>query len=171
MDPGAHSGSRRFSRQLPRPFNKEKPIMRGSLRAGLGALVLGAFVWACAGNPGPGDPGYPFNLSGLYGGQIFVEGMAFSFEIDVQTRPGGEFGGTYAVTSPVSMTGDVAGTLVADTARFSLDYVNPMDGCGGTLDGTGTVTGDGEQFAGRVRVNDTCNGYLSGTFSTRKRTR
>lgn len=141
------------------------------LRAGVGAALLGVLTWACAGTPGPGDPGYPFNLSGQYSGEIYVEGMAFSFEMDLRTRPGGELGGTYAVTSPVSMTGDIAGTLVADTARFSLDYVNPMDGCGGTLDGTGVVGSDGEEFGGRVRVNDTCNGYLSGTFSTRKRTR
>jgi hypothetical protein len=41
-------------------------------------------------------------------------------------------------------------------------------GCGGTLDGTGTVTEGGESFAGRVRVNDSCGGYLSGTFSFKK---
>jgi len=91
--------------------------------------------------------------------------------MDLRTRPGGEFGGTYAVTSPVSMTGDVSGTLAADTALFSLEYVNPMDGCGGTLNGTGTVSAGAAEFTGRVRVNDDCNGYLSGTFSTRKRAR
>lgn len=130
--------------------------------------ALGAGVWACAGTPGPGDAGYPFNLSGSYSGEIFVEGMAFSFGMDVQTLKGGAFEGTYAVTSPVSMSGAVVGTLVADTARFELEYVNPMDGCGGTLDGTGTVDSGGSAFGGRVRVNDSCNGYLSGTFSIKR---
>jgi hypothetical protein len=125
-------------------------------------------AFACAGTPGPGEVGYPYNLSGPYAGQILVEGMAFSFEMDLRTEPGGALQGTYAVTDPISMYGDVAGSIVADTARFSLQYMNPMDGCGGTLDGTGAVESGGGNLAGRVRVNDSCNGYLSGTFSTKK---
>jgi len=157
---------------LPRkghyPEAKEESGMRRSHGVGWIGVLLAVLAWGCAGTPGPGDPGYPFNLSGVYAGEIYVEGMAFSFEMDVRMYPGGELGGTYTVTSPMSMGGDVAGTLVADTARFNLDYMNPMDGCGGTLDGTGTVEAGGETFAGRVRVNDSCGGYLSGTFSTRK---
>jgi len=30
--------------------------------------ALVAVAWACAGTPGPGDAGYPFNLSGTYAG-------------------------------------------------------------------------------------------------------
>jgi len=133
----------------------------------IGAALL-AVVWGCAGTPGPGEAGFPFNLEGPYKGEIFVEGMAFSFGMDVSTEPGGAFAGTYDVTSPVSMAGAVTGTLVADTARFELEYVNPMDGCGGALAGTGTVESGGEAFAGRIRVNDSCNGILSGTFSLKK---
>ena len=141
--------------------------MRNRMRVGI-AVALVAVAWGCAGTPGPGDAGYPFNLAGSYSGEIFVEGMAFSFGMDVRTGAGGAFDGTYGVTSPVSMSGAVAGTLVADTARFALEYVNPMDGCGGTLNGTGTVESGGAAFAGRVRVNDSCNGYLSGTISLKK---
>ncbi|MGW8265997.1 MAG: hypothetical protein ACWGSQ_06485 [Longimicrobiales bacterium] len=141
--------------------------MQNRFRFGV-VVVLAAAAWGCAGTPGPGEAGYAYNLSGSYTGEIFVEGMAFSFGMDVVTQKGGAFDGTYAVTSPMSMTGAVAGTLVADTARFALEYVNPMDGCGGTLDGTGTVDPGGAAFAGRVRVNDSCNGYLSGTFSMKK---
>jgi len=43
-----------------------------------------------------------------------------------------------------------------------------MDGCGGILDGTGTVEEGGDAFSGRARVNDSCGGYLSGTFALRK---
>lgn len=129
-------------------------------------LLVGA--WACAGTPGPGDAGYPFNLSGLFQGQVVVEGQAFEFELDILTRPGGEFEGTYGVLSPVSMSGPVSGMLVADTATFSLSYMNPMDGCGGTLNATGTVETGGESFAGRVRVDDSCGGLLSGSFNMKK---
>ena len=129
-------------------------------------LVAGA--WACAGTPGPGEAGYPYNLSGLYRGQVVVEGQAFDFEMDVLTRPGGTFEGSYGVTSPVSMSGPVSGMVVADTATFSLSYMNPMDGCGGTLDATGTVESGGESFAGRLRVNDSCGGLLAGTFNMKK---
>ena len=130
--------------------------------------ALVAVAWACAGTPGPGDAGYPFNLSGTYAGDVFVEGTAFSFEMDVRTQSGGGVEGSYSVTSPVSMSGPLVGTIVADTARFSLDYMNPMDGCGGDLDGTGTVEPGGGAFAGRVRVNDSCAGYISGTFSVER---
>ncbi|MFO8174509.1 MAG: hypothetical protein ACQET1_10110 [Gemmatimonadota bacterium] len=132
------------------------------------ALAFAGFLWACAGNPGPGEAGYPFNLSGSYDGEIFVEGMSFSSAMDLRTAPGGTLEGTYAVTSPVNMTGRVDGTLVADTARFSLSYVNPMDGCSGTLEGTGPVEEGGTAFSGRTRIQDSCNGYLSGSFRFRK---
>lgn len=142
--------------------------MRNALWSSLALATLFG-TWACAGTPGPGEAGYPYNLSGSYGGEIFVEGMSFAFQMDVRTDPGGGFEGSYAVTSPVSMSGSVEGAIVADSARFSLEYVNPMDGCGGTLNGNGTVESGGGAFAGRVRVNDSCNGYLAGTFSTKKR--
>lgn len=138
--------------------------MRNTMPTGIvAALVVG--TWACAGTPGPGDTGYPFNLLGNYAGEVVVEGTAFSFEMGIQTHSGGSFDGTYVVTSPISMSGPLVGTIVADTARFSLDYLNPTDGCGGNLDATGTVEPGGGSLAGRVRVNDSCNGYLSGTFS------
>jgi hypothetical protein len=138
--------------------------MRNLIPTGIVAALV-AVTWACAGTPGPGDTDYPFNLLGTYTGEVVVEGTAFSFEMDVQTHSGGGFDGSYVVTSPVGMSGPLVGTLVADTARFSLDYVNPSDGCGGNLDATGTVEPGGGSLAGRVRVNDSCNGYLSGTFS------
>jgi hypothetical protein len=142
--------------------------MRGFMPTGIVAALV-AVTWACAGTPGPGDTDYPFNLLGAYRGQVTVEGMAFSVELDVQTHSGGGFDGSYVVTNPVNMSGPLVGTIIADTARFSLDYVNPSDGCGGNLDATGTVESGGGSFAGRVRVNDSCSGYLSGTFSVARR--
>jgi len=141
--------------------------MKSTVRT-LATVGLTAGIWACAGTPGPGEAGYPYNVSGAYQGEVVVEGMAFTFELDVQAQPGGAFEGTYSVTSPVSMSGPVTGTVVADTARFNLNYLNPMDGCGGTLDGTGTVESGGDAFAGRVRVNDSCGGYISGSFAMKR---
>lgn len=129
------------------------------------ALVAGAFLWACAGNPGPGDAGYAYNLSGAYDGDIYVEGMSFATTLDLRTGPGGLLEGSYSVNNPVSMSGDIAGSLVADTVRFAMDYVNPMDGCGGTLNGTAVVEEGGNEFSGRARISDSCNGALSGSFS------
>jgi hypothetical protein len=142
--------------------------MRNYLRDYLSTGIVAALVaitWACAGTPGPGDTEYLFNLFGPYAGEVVVEGTAFSFEADIETHSGGGFDGSYVFTSPVSMSGPLVGTIIADTARFSLDYVNPSDGCGGNLDATGTVEPGGGSLAGRVRVNDSCNGYVSGTFS------
>lgn len=138
--------------------------MRDCIPTGIALILLGA-SWACAGTPGPGDAGYSFNLSGAYTGEAVVEGTAFAFAMEVRTQSGGGFEGTYAVTDPVRMSGPLIGEIVADTARFSLDYVNPTDGCGGNLDGTGTVEPGGDRLAGRVRVHDSCNGDLTGTFS------
>ncbi len=138
------------------------------VRLGTWIGFLALVLWACAGTPGPGEAGYPYNLSGEYRGEILVEGMAFGTVLDVETGAGGEIRGSYQVTDPISMTGEVTGTLVADTARFSLRYMNPMDGCGGTLDGTGVVDEGGGAYAGRVRVNDSCGGYLSGRFSLKR---
>jgi len=70
--------------------------------------------------------------------------------------------------SPVEMAGSVTGVVVADSVTFQLNYLNPMDGCAGVLDGTGTVEEGGDAFSGRVQVNDSCGGFLSGTFTLRK---
>lgn len=132
------------------------------------ASLTAAIFWGCAGTPGPGEAGYPFNLSGTYQGEIFVEGMSFGTTLELRTTPGGGMEGSYAVTSPVTMSGGVEGTLVADTAQFALGYVNPMDGCSGRLEGTGVVEEGGASFSGRARINDACNGYLTGTFRFRR---
>ncbi len=141
-------------------------MKRIALASGIFLLAVG--LWACAGTPGPGEAGYPFNLSGIYNGEVSVDGMVFPSSLDIETGAGGEIRGTYEVTSPVNMSGGLTGSLVADTARFNFSYMNPLDGCGGTLDGTGRVAEGGASFAGRVRVNDSCGGYLSGTFSFKK---
>jgi len=138
---------------------------KGSIATLLTAVAL---LWACAGTPGPGDGGYPFNLGGTYEGQVVVEGQPFGVEMDIRTLAGGALEGEYRVTSPVEMAGPVTGTLAADSVSFTLNYRNPMDGCDGVLDGSGTVTDGGAEFSGTARVDDSCGGYLGGTFSFKR---
>ena len=130
--------------------------------------VVAVALWACAGTPGPGDPGYAFNLSGTYQGEIVVDGTPFGAKMEVLTGVGGALEGTYEVLSPVEMAGAVTGAVVADSVTFQLNYLNPMDGCGGVMDGKGTVEEGGDAFSGRAQVNDSCGGFLSGTFALQK---
>ena len=137
--------------------------------AGYSAVLVPALaLWACAANPGPGEAGYPFNLSGAYEGEFVVDGMPFGVGMEVRTGAGGALEGTYEVTDPVNMTGSVTGSIVADSVTFTIEYLNPMDGCGGILDGKGRVEEGGGAFSGRARVNDSCGGSLSGTFALRR---
>jgi hypothetical protein len=55
--------------------------------------------------------------------------------MDLVTRAGGTLAGEYRVTEPMVMSGPVTGSTVADSVTFSLNYVNPMDGCSGFLQG------------------------------------
>jgi len=141
------------------------------MRKSTGYITFPVFafaLWACAGTPGPGEAGYPFNLSGTYDGQIVVDGTPFGASLDLQTRAGGALEGSYEVNDPVTMSGPVTGSVVADSVEFALEYMNPMDGCGGVLDATGAVEEGGSALSGRVRVNDSCGGYLTGTFSLQR---
>ena len=58
----------------------------------------------------------------------------------------------------------MTGSVVADSVEFNIEYMHPMDGCGRVLDATGAVEEGGGALSGRVRVNDSCGGYLTGTF-------
>jgi hypothetical protein len=132
-------------------------------------LPLAALAaWACAVNPGPGEPGYRFNVSGLYQGSVMVEGLAFNLSMELFTGAGGTLAGDYRVTDPVAMSGPVTGALVADSVSFSLNYTRPMDGCSGFLQGEGTVEPGGDSFSGRARISDSCDGSLIATFSMRR---
>lgn len=138
----------------------------------LAQLVFGSIaavpILTCAGTPGPGEADYPYNLSGSFGGSIMVEGMGFSTVLEFATEEGGERRGTFQITNPVAMDGEAVGNPVADGARFHLSSMNPADGCGGTLDGTGIVQEGGGAFAGSLQVNGACGGYPSGRHSFRK---
>jgi hypothetical protein len=137
-------------------------------RTGGGGAILLLAAWACAGNPGPGEPGYAFNLMGYYQGQIVIQDMAIPVALELSTGPPGVVSGTYQVLDPMSMEGLVTGTLQADTVSLTLEYRNAADGCAGTLKGVGRVGEDGLSFSGRALIDDSCTGSLEGTFRFRK---
>jgi hypothetical protein len=123
-----------------------------------------ALLTACAGTPGPGDSGYPFNVSGTYTGQFAVEGQVFAANMELQTGPGGVVTGSFGIRQPIQMTGKVEGTLLGPELTVTATYENnPMTGCSGDVAGTLTVEEGGASFSGPITVSD-CGDMLSGTM-------
>jgi len=124
---------------------------------------------ACAGTPGPGESGYPYNVEGTYTGAVSVEGQAFSGTLDVTTESGGRVSGTFEVTQPIQMDGDIEGTLVNDRLSVRMTYGNnPFTGCGGgSMTGTLTVAEGGGSMSGPVTIDD-CGEILGATLSYRR---
>lgn len=124
---------------------------------------------ACAGTPGPGDSGYAYNVEGDYNGAVTVDGQAFTGPIQLSTAPGGIVTGSYRVTQPVELGGEVEGTLLNDQLTIRMSYGNnPMTGCaGGTMTGTLTVSEGGERVSGTVVVND-CGQVIDATVVYRR---
>lgn len=133
----------------------------------LGAVLLLA-QGGCAGNPGPGEPGYPFNLSGAYEGEVVIQDTPIRVALELATGPPGLISGAYQTLDPMNMEGLVTGTLEGDTVTLIVDYRNAADGCSGTLRAVGRVEEDGLGFSGRALVSDSCSGSLEGTFRFRK---
>ena len=91
----------------------------------------------CAGSPGPGDAGYPYNVAGDYSGSLTVAGVTMTGTIQVSTQPGGGVTGTVSVNRPIQINGTLNGTLAGDQLTVGIAYGNnPATGCsGGTMDG------------------------------------
>jgi hypothetical protein len=123
-----------------------------------------ALLTACAGTPGPGDSGYPFNVSGTYSGQFAVEGQVFAANMELQTGPGGVVTGRFEIRQPVQLSGTVEGSLLGTQLTITASYDNnPMTGCSGDAGGTVTVAEGGASFSGPITVSD-CGDMLSGTM-------
>src|SRR5688500_18288951 len=111
------------------------------------ALVVAALFSACAGNPQPGDPGYPFNLTGEYAASFVVEGNPYGGRITLATGPGGAVSGSLTVTSPFTMESAVSGAVAADSLRLTFPYSTPLN-CFGTLALNGAIADGGGGAAG-----------------------
>jgi len=130
-----------------------------------GLLVLTGLVVGCAGSPGPGDAGYPYNVAGDYSGSLTVAGVTMTGTIQVSTQPGGGVTGTVSVNRPIQINGTLNGTLAGDQLTVGIAYGNnPATGCsGGTMDGALTISEHGASISGAVKIAD-CGEILDATI-------
>ena len=130
-----------------------------------GLLVLVTILVGCAGSPGPGDAGYPYNVAGDYSGSLTVAGVTMTGTIRVNTQPGGSVTGTVSVNRPIQINGTLNGTLMGDQLTVGIAYGNnPATGCsGGTMDGALTISEHGANISGAVKIAD-CGEILDATI-------
>jgi hypothetical protein len=134
-------------------------------RKGAVALAVVLLVAACAGNPGPGESGYEWNLEGSYDADFVVAGVAYSGVVELATARGGAVTGAFQMTSPMPVEGTLEGALQEASWSFKATYER-YGGCAGSIEGTGPVEQGGTSSAGTMEVYDTCSDEpLPGTFS------
>ena len=142
---------------FPHEWTQEMKLLR------LFSIAALATLTACSGTPGPGDSGYTYNVDGTYTGAVSVDGEGtFSGSLELTTAPGGVVSGTFRITQPVQIVGDIEGTLMNDELSVRMTYgSNPLTGCdGGSMTGTLTVAEGGASVSGRVTIDDP--DYLNG---------
>ena len=130
-------------------------------------LLVLPLLAACAGNPAPGEPGYPYNLSGRYTAAFVVQGGTYRATMDLSTAPGGVLSGIFAVAEP-PIAGTVEGTIAADTVDFQMPYEMLQQGCAGVVQGRLAIAADGAGFEGPIRLEDSCNGEMDGTLTVQR---
>lgn len=126
-------------------------------------IFAAALFIACAGNPKPGEQGYPYNLTGQYQAEFLVDGTPYRGTMDLSTAPGGVVSGSFQVTEPAQVVGSVEGAIVADTLDFQMPYEILDNGCSGTVHGRGAIVEGGAGFGAPILLDDSCGGELSGT--------
>ena len=126
------------------------------------ALTVILLLGACAGNPGPGEAGYAYNLTGTYSGTLDVEGMLFSTVLELNTAPGGSVTGSFTATGMGPVSGTLTGTITEDAFVFQVRYNRTAEGCSGVLSGQATIPTGGGEFSSSVGIDDGCDGSLAG---------
>lgn len=129
----------------------------------LSVVVAIAVSAGCAGNPRPGEPGYPHNVDGMYDARFDVQDQVYAGEVEMTTGPGGAVEGAYLTVSPATVVGELSGHLVGDLLSLGGPYVVEEAGCEGQWDGAGTVAEGGDRIAGDFTTTGAC-GELNGTF-------
>lgn len=132
----------------------------------IAASALLVLLAACAGNPGPGEPGYPFNVSGSYSGQFTVEGQGISATLSLQTAPGGAVTGDVRVPE-MGITAPVEGTVVGSQLNLRIAYRNPGSGCDGVAESTATIGEGGATISGPLTITE-CGQPMGGSLSFRR---
>ena len=118
---------------------------------------------ACAGNPEPGEPGYPYNVEGAYDAEFDVEDQVYVGEVEFAIGPGGAVEAEYYTETPSTVVGQFLGQVVGDRLSIAGPYSVREAGCEGMLDGAGTVAEGGNRVVGEFTTSGGC-GDLSGTF-------
>ena len=138
--------------------------MSASRRLAASALLV--LLSACAGNPGPGEAGYPFNLAGDYTGQFVVEGQGISATLSLQTGPGGAVTGDLRVAE-MGIAAKVEGTVVGSHLTLRVPYHNPGTGCDGIAEATATIGQGGATFSGPATITE-CGQSMGASLSFRR---
>lgn len=131
-------------------------------------ILAAATLAACAANPKPGEPGYPYNLGGAYQVEVVVDGSPYRGTMQLSTAAGGVVSGSFLVTEPAHVAGTVEGAIVADTLDFQMPYEIQENGCVGVVSGRGSVAEGGGAFSAPVVLDDSCGGEMSGTISIQR---
>lgn len=142
-------------------MNAHRRIAAGAL-----SVLLLVAASACAGTPGPGEAGYPFNVTGTYSGQFVVEGQGIGATLTLETRAGGVIAGQVRVAE-MGISSEVSGTLAGDQLTLRIPYHNPGNGCDGVAETTATVTDGGASFSGALTVTE-CGQGMGGSVSFRR---
>jgi hypothetical protein len=131
--------------------------------------LLALAAGACAHPAGPGQAGYPYNVSGSYAGRFVFDGEPFDASLQLRTSGDGAVRGALVVPSPIDIEGRVEGRIVDDVLRVTISY-RSADGCDGSIEGILTVESGGDSIEGPVTVTD-CGAPLPGRMSFRLRER
>jgi len=135
-------------------------------RRAAASAFLFVFLTACAGTPGPGEPGYPYNVTGSYSGQFIVEGQSISATLSIETLKGGEVTGEVRVAE-MGIAAKVQGMVVGSQLSLRIAYRNPGSGCDGVAETTATIGDGGETISGPVAITE-CGQAMGGSLSFRR---
>lgn len=124
----------------------------------IGALPALALLAACAGNPRPGETGYPFNVAGEYDAEFVAsDGSTYHGSMRLTTAIGGTVTGSMEISDPMRIDGDVEGTLVENELALALSYDIPDFACAGTAAGSAAVGEGGSPVTGELETDGGCD--------------
>lgn len=129
-------------------------------------LALTILIAACAGTPGPGEPGYAYNATGEYAGDFVVDGQPIGATLQLETAPGGAVTGSFRVPD-MGLRGQITGSVVGNQFTFEATYHNPESGCDGVARSTATIGEGGTTIEGPLSV-DECGQSLGGSMRFRR---
>ena len=121
--------------------------------------VVALVAAACSSNPMPGDPGYAFNVTGMYDASFEAMGVVYAGPAEITTSRGGLITGKVELAGPENVLGDLSGAIVGDTLTFESNYER-AGGCTGVMSGQGIIVEGGGSVSGDAVVDDDCSGDL-----------